>query len=317
MKTIVHVILLVCSLSLAHAQEYDFRRLDNNPIISGESLEGNEGANINGPSLIKVPEWLPNKLGHYYLYFAHHEGQYIRLAYADDLQKSWKVYDKGTLRLSDSDISEGHVASPDVLVDHLNKEIVMYFHSPVGNDLREQYSFRAVSKDGITFKVDTTILGASYFRVFQWKDTYYAIARTGQLYRSSDGGRTFESGPNPFSKRQTRSNYLRHAAVKVDGDNLLVFYSNIGDRPEHVLLSVIRLNGDWSTWAPSEPITIVKPEMDYEGADKPLIASEIGSVFERVHQLRDPAFYEEEGRWYLIYSTAGESGLAIGELIKK
>ncbi|GIT64032.1 MAG: hypothetical protein Ct9H300mP22_4320 [Gammaproteobacteria bacterium] len=42
--------------------------------------------NIQGPSLIKVPEWIENPLGKYYLYFADHKGLYIRLAYADELQ---------------------------------------------------------------------------------------------------------------------------------------------------------------------------------------------------------------------------------------
>src|SRR5690606_31145048 len=158
----------------------------------------------------------------------------------------------GTLRLSDCRVCRNHIASPDVFVDHQNKEIVLYFHAPVDTNYsaRGQYSFRATSKDGINFKVDTTILGISYFRVFQWKNNHYAIARTGQLYRSADGGRTFESGPNPFDKVQSKSNYLRHAAVKVDGDRLLVFYSNIGDKPERILLSVLQLNDDWSTWTP-------------------------------------------------------------------
>jgi hypothetical protein len=33
-----------------------------------------------------------------------------------------------------------------------------------------------------------------------------------------------------------------------------------------------------------------------------------------VHQLRDPAVYEEDGRTYLLYSVAGESGIAMAEL---
>ena len=30
--------------------------------------------NINGPSVISVPDWVENPLGKYYLYFAHHRG---------------------------------------------------------------------------------------------------------------------------------------------------------------------------------------------------------------------------------------------------
>ncbi|MBI2946207.1 MAG: hypothetical protein HYY23_01070, partial [Verrucomicrobia bacterium] len=57
-------------------------RLQGNPIIRPEMLPGKDGNNINGPSLIRVPGWVKSPLGRYYLYFAHHSGQYIRLAYA-------------------------------------------------------------------------------------------------------------------------------------------------------------------------------------------------------------------------------------------
>jgi len=58
------------------------------PIIrpSMPGLEGERGASINGPSLIRVPDWVEDRLGTYYLYFAHHHGLDIRLAFADALQ---------------------------------------------------------------------------------------------------------------------------------------------------------------------------------------------------------------------------------------
>jgi len=58
-------------------------RFSNNPIIRPEMLPAGDGDNINGASLIRAPAWLPGRLGEYYLYFAHHRGQYIRLAYAE------------------------------------------------------------------------------------------------------------------------------------------------------------------------------------------------------------------------------------------
>ena len=45
------------------------------------------GHNINGPSLIMVPDFVENKLGKYYLYFADHKGQEIKMAFADDLEE--------------------------------------------------------------------------------------------------------------------------------------------------------------------------------------------------------------------------------------
>jgi hypothetical protein len=35
-----------------------------------------------------------------------------------------------------------------------------------------------------------------------------------------------------------------------------------------------------------------------------------------VNQLRDPAIYVEDDRIYLLYAIAGESGIAIAELIR-
>jgi hypothetical protein len=55
--------------------------------------------NINGPSVISVPDWVENPLGKYYLYFAHHRGDSIRLAYADQIEGPWKVYEPGALSL--------------------------------------------------------------------------------------------------------------------------------------------------------------------------------------------------------------------------
>ena len=70
-------ILLVSSFSV-HAQgTISFERFKNNPIITPALLDSSDGEDINGPSLIKVPDWVHNKLGKYYLYFAHHKGKYI------------------------------------------------------------------------------------------------------------------------------------------------------------------------------------------------------------------------------------------------
>jgi len=46
----------------------------------------------------------------------------------------------------------------------------------------------------------------------------------------------------------------------------------------------------------------------------PLEASKGGYIDERVHQLRDPAIYQEGDKTYLLYSVAGESGIAIAEI---
>jgi hypothetical protein len=50
-------------------------------VIIKPNMDDRMGSNINGPSLIKVPRWVKNPLGKYYLYFADHNVKYIRLAY--------------------------------------------------------------------------------------------------------------------------------------------------------------------------------------------------------------------------------------------
>lgn len=78
------------------------RRFAQNPIITPDMLPGTDGKNINGPSLVLVPDWLPKRLGQFYLYFAHHRGGYIRLAFADRLEGPWKIHEAGTLRLEEA-----------------------------------------------------------------------------------------------------------------------------------------------------------------------------------------------------------------------
>ena len=309
------------SLQIASAT---VERFAANPIIAPDMLPDSDGENINGPSLIRVPDWVDGAMGRYYLYFAHHEGTYIRLAYADDLAGPWTVHAPGTLRLEDtvcndltasSYASYKHVASPDVHVDTEHRQIRMYFHCAayVGGpadeeDSYQQVTFAAVSRDGLNFTADSAPLGNSYFRMFRWNDAQYAVGMPGVFYRSADGLSGFEEGPTLFTPD------MRHAAVLVRDHLLHVLYSVAGDNPERILIATIDLGPDWSHWAASDPAVLLEPERDWEGANLPSAPSLRGRATSRVRQLRDPAIFEEEGRTYLLYSVAGESGIAIGEI---
>ena len=77
------------------------RRLADGPIIGPES-HPSIGTNIQGPSVIRAPEWLPDPLGRYLLYFADHKGSFIRLASADEIDGPWTVHPAGSLQLADS-----------------------------------------------------------------------------------------------------------------------------------------------------------------------------------------------------------------------
>lgn len=71
------------------------------PIITPET-HPTVGTNINGPSLIRVPDWVDDPLGRFYLYFADHKGSHIRLAYAEHVTGPYTVHEPGSLHLNDS-----------------------------------------------------------------------------------------------------------------------------------------------------------------------------------------------------------------------
>lgn len=286
-----------------------FVRHSNNPLITPASSP-TIGNNINGPSVIRVPEWLPNPLGRYYMYFAHHNGKYIRLAYSNSLDGPWTIYEPGTLKLSQARRFKRHIASPDVHVDHDNHQIRMYFHG-VARGGRSQWTGMAFSTDGLYFKALFRALGKYYFRVFEWGGAYYALCKSwnsgvAELLRSADGVSRFEFG-------KTLLPGMRHCAVTVDGDELLVFFTRVGDAPERILLSRINLTGDWKDWVASEPEEVLRPELPYEGADLEIEASLSGATG-RTHALRDPCIFEEEGDRHLFYSIAGEQGIAMASI---
>jgi len=268
------------------------------------------GDNINGPSLIKVPSWIDKPLGKYYLYFAHHKGESIRLAYADSPEGPWKIHESGTLQLNQT-ICSGHIASPDVHIDEKNKLIKMYFHGPV-KGFKNQVSLLAASVDGISFSPNSDVLGDSYFRVFEWNTHTYAFSRMGKLYHF-DGHEKFEYSHNPFERFILKSR-VRHLAIKIHNNTLLVFYSRIGEYPEKILMSEIDLLKDPHKWTASRPVTVLKPECDYEGANLPVTHSKNGVARFPEHSLRDPAVFTDDDQLFLLYSVAGEQGIAIARL---
>jgi hypothetical protein len=252
------------------------RRFATNPIIQPH-LDERMGDNINGPSLIHVPDWIEKPLGRYYLYFAHHDGRYIRLAYSNELQGPWTSYKEGVLPLGEA-LFAGHVASPDVHVDHAQRQIRLYYHgadTPSGGG-GKQTSRIALSADGLHFTARPEHLGLPYFRVFHWDGYYYALAMPGVFYRSRNGLSDFTEGPTLFTRN------MRHTALKLDGPILSVFYTNAGDCPERILLSTIDLSPDWRSWVASAPVVVLEPERDYEGGNLPRVPSVRGLVNEPV-----------------------------------
>jgi hypothetical protein len=317
-------------------------RLAQNPLITVDTSPS-LGNNINGPTVIRVPEWIEHPLGRYYMYFANHMGTFIRLAYADAITGPWKIYEPGVLAVRDTamyrqqpDPPEAladfytHVASPEILLDHDHRRLVLWFHGWWTNGerwpnnladarawaIQNGYSQRtqvAESRDGLHFDVRPAITRPIYLRVFQYGGYYYSVSRLGRLSRAREPLASFEAGPNPF-RDGPYADRVRHVALFLRGDRLDVFFTAIGDAPERVLMSTIDLTQDWTAWCAATPVEVLQPEAAYECANLPNAPSDPGDVDVPVRQIRDPFIFQDSGKTFLFYSVCGEQGIAAAEI---
>lgn len=326
----------------AAAQEVTATRLAQNPLVTVETA-ASLGGNVNGPTVIRVPDWVERPLGRYYMYFANHMGAFIRLAYADTIAGPWRIHEPGVLHVRDTaffrpqpDPPEAladfytHVASPEVVIDSSRRRVVMWIHGWWTNGEQwpanpiearawarqrgyAQLTQVAESRDGVHFEVRPAVTPLSYLRVFQRDGYFYGMARLGRLARSDDPLTRFEPGPNPFRDSPYAAR-VRHVGLSVRENRLHVFFTAIGDAPERVLMSTIDLTGDWADWRASPPVEVLAPDASYECVDLPVAPSLPGDVADRVREIRDPFVFEEQGRTFLFYTTCGEQGIAVAEL---
>lgn len=229
-----------------------------------------ESYNINGPSVIRVPDWIapenrtdPNAT--YYMYFAHHGGNYIRLAWAAEIEGHWHLYqvgsgvgsgDRGVLDLGSDDkidLDNGvtisnHVASPDVFVDDMNQRIVMYFHAGavnVNGTGLGQKSLVATSSDGLEFHdgIESVVLGRFYFKVFEYNGNLYATSNKGYLFKARDPNHPW-TPPSGFDFRNDLWFERPGSPSPFQDDIEAADFSGVPDDPWRVRHSALRRVGD-------------------------------------------------------------------------
>ena len=303
------------------------QRLLDQPILQAGTKE--VGNNINGPSLLETPKWLPNCLGRYYLYFGHHFGQNIRMAFSNNLTGPWNIYKGGVLDLKETPFTHErpnvkqpkwamekgvdglypHIASPDVHINELDKSLEMFFHG-LDHD-GEQRSLCAVSNDGLTWRVRSKRINQTYLRLFQYKHNKYALGWGGQILKKNSSG-IFEMGPWSFGNQGHR-----HAGVLVRGDKLHIVWTRIGDAPEQILYSTIDMSHPWQEWHATKAQVILRPKFDWEGANLPISTSSIGGLAKQEHALRDPFLFEQNDVVYMVYTGGGETSIGIVKLFLK
>ncbi|WP_145220231.1 hypothetical protein [Planctomycetes bacterium TBK1r] len=189
--------------------------------------------NINGPSVIRVPDWIPaadrvHPDAKYYLYFGHHIGRDIRMAWSDSLTGTWSLFNSGdapdrswgnsgnntgaqtprsgVLSMVQSRldahpgsevIATNHIASPEVHVDHQNQRIIMYFHatSQLIPGITGQQTFVSTSSYGLNF--NPTHLGGEVGQGMREVLPVGAYARIfevgGQTFAFSNGGKLWKA----------------------------------------------------------------------------------------------------------------------------
>lgn len=365
------IFVLVASVLFAQQDPlYSVERMNHvNPIISqamftdcGAEVEGH---NINGPSVIRIPDWItPEHRAHpeakYYMYFAHHKGAYIRMAWSRSIEGPWSLYqtgkgasigDRGVLdhgnKYIELDngirIQDNHLASPHVIVDDEHQRIVMYFHTGSstyvkGERFKLQYAYVSTAPYGLEFYegIEPVVLGRFYFHVFEYDKELYAFSNSGWPFKapSLDAPWTtpqdfdytqflWQAHPNsPATKNYTTPDgnakrfSLRHSSVRLVGDELHVFYSQKGLKPERVQMSTIDMSvGDWEKWVLSDPQEIMEAQPGWEGGHLPKLPSSGGWAPDEVNQLRDPFVFEDkDGELYLFYTGSGENAIGVARL---
>ena len=285
--------------------------------------------NVQGPSVIRCPTWLPDPPGAYLLYFAHHRGASIRLAASDHPTGPWHLVSSDVLNAEDAapvlpiDHPNLHVASPDVQVDEEGRRLRMTFHGHVspsaGGHLPswgayptyDQHTLVATSQDGRRFLplLDGPAISPSYHRGFAWDGWCYGLSMPSQLVRSVDGLSGYEYGPTLFDDAE-----IRHSGVLVDGHHLRIWFTRAGDAPERIMECRVDLRGDWADWRPSEPVEVLRPAEPWEGADLAVEPTTRGPAFQPQNGLRDPFVLDDDGERWLYYTAAGEFALGVVRL---
>ncbi len=196
-----------------------------------------EAENVNGPSVIRLPDWIPparraDPEAVYYLYFAHHRGSYLRMAWSSAIEGPWELYRmgpgvpkgrRGVLDLGERGLALGgdlvipaggraHIASPAAWIDHANRCIVLLFHANnaielAGERLGRQVALAAAAPFGLDFARRArachgpvpAVIGSPYLRPFAHRGLLYAVGAGGKVWRPRHPEQPFSApkGWNP------------------------------------------------------------------------------------------------------------------------
>ena len=296
--------------------DFHYPHFSRRAVIDRTDIDSPFGKNLTGPSVMKVPQWVDEPLGAYYMYFANHIGKEIRLAFANDPLGPWEVYSKPVLELSELKGALRHVASPEAVIDWGSRQFYLFVHSPIA-DSRGQKTFTTVSDDGSLFYQigNGPTIDFPYVRVFHWDSQFWAVGRHSRSYLlfSSDTpeGEWLPQGSLPLGEN------VRHVGLKVFESTLLVAFSRVEESPESIYMVALDLTHfERNSVFGSAPVgCLVSAVYPFEGAALDPVASEPGPQKLMIaNDVRDPDLFIDDGAVYLFYSVGGERGIAAGHI---
>lgn len=215
-------------------------------LVGAGQVIARDGPKTGFPSVVRVPDWVPieeraHPRARYYLYYGTHHGQHIYMKWAEDLNGKWEEFNLGgtyhhfsrrgvfDIRSDSTRFTYGHIAAPDVHIDHEAKQFIMIYHgqnqpatvSPQGQVVpRHHENFVATSRYGLNFNDPLTCggerghgprtvtvdgitrdicIGPSYQRAFQVRGEWYSLSKRAQISKARDRNNPFAPDPDdPF-----------------------------------------------------------------------------------------------------------------------
>ena len=237
---------LLLTSSLVHAQSFEFELVDNGAVIANTDDSSRDDTAF--PSVIKVPDWVttrPDPNAKYYLYYGNHSGDAIKMKWAQTLDGAWTdydfaqgtgntpsvgVFDVGANTNDDTRNDYDHISAPDVVVDHVNQQFIMYFHGDrqaAGNIVsRVHERFVTTSGSGLNFNdavsgngevghgpVEVTSSGVTrdvwiaddYMKTFQRDGNWYGVGKRAVINAAPTTGNIFAPpAGDPFGEAWDR-----------------------------------------------------------------------------------------------------------------
>ncbi len=209
-------------------------------LVGDGKVIAREGPDTDFPSVIRVPDWIDgadraDPDAKYYMYYSEHNGDHIRMKWAESIDGPWTDFDLGgtyngqsrrgvyDIAADSTRASFTHIAAPDVHVDDVNQRIIMYYHGRNQPPYSEHTNFVATSSVGLNFNDPThaggeagfgpvthtfdgsttrdVLLGEDYQRIFEYKNKLYSAAKRAILQTPVDSNDPWAPHPtDPYTK---------------------------------------------------------------------------------------------------------------------